>query len=149
MLVPFLLLAEEVTLVAGEGLLHRVLDVRVLQATVRVDLTRTHKVRVVTCQVVVGDTAFQGVRIVVRVVAGLVLPAWLELGRRGLKVTVEVVLQVLSQLCSLAFHLFTISEGEEIRTVIKELLPVSILLIPLFKTLISIIAYKLIAFAHQ
>jgi hypothetical protein len=106
-------------------------------------------VRVVTCQVVVGDTAFQGVRIVVRVVAGLVLPAWLELGRRGLKVTVEVVLQVLSQLGSLAFHLFTISEGEEIRTVIKELLPVSILLIPLFKTLISIIAYKLIAFAHQ
>ena len=47
-LVPLLLLDKQVLLIAGERLLHGILDVHVLQAAVRIDLTRAHEVRVVT-----------------------------------------------------------------------------------------------------
>ena len=47
-LVSLFLLDNQVLLVAGEGLLHGILDVHVLQAAVWVNLTRAHEVRVVT-----------------------------------------------------------------------------------------------------
>ena len=46
-LVSLLLLDDQVLLIAGEGLLHGILDVHVFQAAVRVNLTRAHEVRVV------------------------------------------------------------------------------------------------------
>lgn len=95
-LVSLLLLDDQVLLIAGEGLLHGILDVHVFQAAVRVNLTRAHEVRVVAGDVVVGDAALEGVRVVVRVVRWSVLPARLELGRGGLDMAVQVLLQVLS-----------------------------------------------------
>ena len=47
-LVSLFLLDNQVLLIAGEGLLHGILDVHVLQAAVWVNLTRAHEVRVVT-----------------------------------------------------------------------------------------------------
>lgn len=47
-LVTLLLLDNQVLLIAGERLLHGILDVHVLQAAVWVNLTRAHEVRVVT-----------------------------------------------------------------------------------------------------
>jgi hypothetical protein len=47
-LVSLFLLDNQVLLIAGEGLLHGILDVHVLQAAVGVNLTRAHEVRVVT-----------------------------------------------------------------------------------------------------
>ena len=46
-LVSLLLLNDQVFLIAGEGLLHGILDVNVFQAAVRVNLTRAHEVRIV------------------------------------------------------------------------------------------------------
>jgi hypothetical protein len=48
MFIALFLLPEEIFLIAGKGFLHSILDMRVLQAAVRVDLTWTHKVWVVT-----------------------------------------------------------------------------------------------------
>lgn len=62
---------------------------------------------------------------------------------------VQVLLQVLSELGTLALHLLTIGEGEEVWTVIKEFLSITILLITLFNALLGVIADELIAFAHQ
>lgn len=47
-LITLLFLDNQVLLIAGEGLLHGILDVHVLQAAVWVNLTRAHEVRVVT-----------------------------------------------------------------------------------------------------
>jgi hypothetical protein len=47
-LVSLLLLDNQILLIAGERLLHGILDVHVLQAAVWIDLTRAHEVRVVT-----------------------------------------------------------------------------------------------------
>ena len=62
---------------------------------------------------------------------------------------VKVLLQVLSELGPLALHLLTIGEGEEVWTVIKEFLSITILLITLFNALLGVIADELIALAHQ
>ncbi len=62
---------------------------------------------------------------------------------------VQVFLQVLSELGTFALHLLTIGEGEEVWTVIKEFLSITILLITLFNALLGVIADELITFAHQ
>lgn len=62
---------------------------------------------------------------------------------------VQVLLQVLSELGTLALNLLTIGKGEEVWTVIKEFLSITILLITLFNALLGVIADELIAFAHQ
>ena len=46
-LVSLLFLDNQILLIAGECLLHGILDVHVLQAAVRINLTRAHEVRVV------------------------------------------------------------------------------------------------------
>jgi hypothetical protein len=46
--IALLLLAKKIFLVAGKSFLHCILNVRVLQAAVRVDLTWAHEMRVVT-----------------------------------------------------------------------------------------------------
>jgi len=64
-------------------------------------------------------------------------------------VTVELVFQVFTEFSTLAFNLLAIREREEVRSVIKEFLPLSFFFILFLYALSDIVTYKLITFTHK
>lgn len=79
MLVLCSFLVNKVLLIPFQGVLHRIFDVNILQAAVRVELVRLQKLGIVTCNVLQRDPAIKSVLELIRLSLAVLLPCGFSL----------------------------------------------------------------------
>lgn len=131
-----LLLGKEILLVSLEGFFHRILNVNILKASVRVMLVWSEEVRVVSRDVLIRDSSLHSVVVQFRIHITVFLPGRLVLvscqGQMGLELTLKLAFKLFLLICKL----FPVGEREEIQLILLIITPLLIVLLLLYFLLI-------------